>query len=114
VPEKYRNRQLHAHNANVTLMRTTAGELAEIAAWICEKLNRSSGPVRMLLPEGGLSALDAPGQKFHDPEAREALFTAFERNFAASGTHRLLRVPFHINDAGFAAIAESHIRDVMN
>jgi uncharacterized protein (UPF0261 family) len=114
VPEKYRNRLLHAHNANVTLMRTTAGELAEIAAWICEKLNRSSGPVRMLLPEGGLSALDAPGQKFHDPEAREAMFAAFERNFAVSGTHRLLRVPFHINDAGFAAIAESHIRDVMN
>jgi uncharacterized protein (UPF0261 family) len=114
VPEKYRDRLLHAHNANVTLMRTTSGELAEIADWICEKLNRSKGPVRMLLPEGGISALDAPGQKFHDPQAREALFAAFERSFVTSTTHKLLRVPFHINDAGFAAIAESHIRDVMN
>lgn len=114
VPEKYRNRLLHAHNANVTLMRTTSDELIAIAEWICEKLNRSNGPLRMLLPEGGISAMDAPGQKFHDPEAREMLFKAFERNFMASEKHRLIRVPFHINDDGFAAIAEDHIRQTMS
>ena len=27
------------------------------------------GPVRFFLPEGGVSALDAPGKPFHDPEA---------------------------------------------
>lgn len=114
VPEKFRNRLLHAHNANVTLMRTTAEELVEIAGWICEKLNRSKGTVRMLLPEGGLSAMDAPGQKFHDPEARDALFRTLEQNFVTSHAHRLIRVPFHINDAGFVAAAETHIREVMN
>jgi uncharacterized protein (UPF0261 family) len=114
VPEKYRGRLLHAHNANVTLMRTTPDELIAIAEWICEKLNRSSGPVRMLLPEGGVSAMDAPGQKFHDPEAREALFKAFERNFTTSEKHQLIRVPFHINEDGFAAIAEDHIRHTMS
>lgn len=113
VPEKYRKRLLHAHNANVTLMRTTADELAGIAEWISEKLNRSKGPVRMLLPEGGVSAMDAPGQKFHDPEAREALFKAFERSFILSESHRLIRVPFHINDDGFAAVAMEHVRQVM-
>jgi uncharacterized protein (UPF0261 family) len=113
VPEKYRDRLLYAHNANVTLMRTTASELAAIADWISEKLNRSNGPVRLLLPEGGLSALDAPGQKFHDPDAREQLFRAFERSFKRSQTHHLLRVPFHINDEGFANVAEQHIRELM-
>ncbi len=112
VPEKYRNRLLHAHNANVTLMRTTANELVEIAEWICEKLNRSKGQVRMLLPEGGVSAMDAPGQKFHDPEARELLFKAFERSFVVSETHKLIRVPFHINDEGFVAVAERQVREV--
>jgi uncharacterized protein (UPF0261 family) len=113
VPEEYRSRLLHAHNANVTLMRTTASELVEIAEWICGKLNRSKGPVRMLLPEEGVSAMDAPGQKFHDPEAREALFKALERNFVASDCHQLVRVPFHINDEGFATAVEKHVREIM-
>lgn len=113
VPEKYKSRLLHAHNANVTLMRTTADELVTIAGWICEKLNRSKGLVRMLLPEGGISAMDAPGQKFYDPEAREMLFKAFERAFVPSETHRLIRVPYHINDEGFANAAESHVRAII-
>ena len=113
VPAKYRGRLFHAHNANVTLMRTTAAELEEIAAWIAAKLNISKGPVRLLLPEGGVSALDAPGQKFHDPAANAALFNAFERHFAVSANHQLIRVPHHINDAAFAETAERHVRDIM-
>src|SRR5271157_4993013 len=39
VPEKFRRRNLYAHNPQVTLMRTTADECREIGAWIAEKLN---------------------------------------------------------------------------
>ncbi|UYN96517.1 MAG: Tm-1-like ATP-binding domain-containing protein [Enhydrobacter sp.] len=113
VPERYRGRLLHSHNANITLMRTTATELRAIAAWISAKLNASKGPVRLLLPEGGVSMLDAPGQKFHDPAANTALFEAFERHFAASETHRLIRVPHHINDAAFAGVVERQVRDLV-
>ncbi len=113
IPERYKGRLFHAHNANVTLMRTTAAELEMIAAWIAAKLNASSGPVRLLLPEGGVSALDAPGQTFHDPAANAALFAAFERHFVASDTHRLIHVPHHINDAGFVAEAERHVRELI-
>ncbi|MEQ9151731.1 MAG: Tm-1-like ATP-binding domain-containing protein [Parvibaculum sp.] len=113
IPERYRDRLFYAHNANVTLMRTNAEELERIAVWICGKLNASPGPVRLLLPEGGMSALDAPGQKFHDPEANAALFAAFERHLVASSDHRLIRVPHHINDAGFADAVELHVRKLM-
>ncbi len=113
VPDRYRGRLFHAHNANVTLMRTTGEELERIAAWISAKLNASAGPVRLLLPEGGTSMLDAPGQKFHDPAANAALFAAFERYFQTSGTHRLIRVPHHINDAGFVDVAERQVRDLI-
>ncbi len=113
IPEHYRGRLFHAHNANVTLMRTTAAELERIAAWIAAKLNASPGPVRLLLPEGGVSALDAPGETFQDPAANAALFAAFERHFAVSDTHRLIRVPHHINDAGFVAEAERHVRELI-
>lgn len=113
VPASYKGRLFHAHNANVTLMRTTADELVMIAAWIAAKLNASAGPVRLLLPEGGVSALDAPGQKFHDPAANAALFAAFERHFSASDTHHLIRVPHHINDAAFVDVAERHVRELI-
>ncbi|MGE8941583.1 Tm-1-like ATP-binding domain-containing protein [Leptospira interrogans] len=112
IPGKYRGRLFHAHNANVTLMRTTAAELQEIAAWICTKLNASPGPVRMLLPLGGVSMLDAPGQKFYDPDANAALFAAFERFFTASETHRLVSIPHHINAPAFVDAVELEVRDL--
>ena len=114
VPARYRGRLFHAHNANVTLMRTTAEELERIAAWICGKLNASKGPVRMLLPEGGVSMLDAPGEKFHDPAADAALFAAFELHFVRSDSHRLLRVPHHINDTAFVEVVERHVRELVH
>ena len=113
IPAKYKARLFHAHNANVTLMRTTAEELEQIAAWISVKLNASKGPVRLLLPEKGVSALDAAGQKFHDPAANAALFTAFERHFTTSAAHQLIRIPHHINDAAFVEAVEKHVREIV-
>jgi uncharacterized protein (UPF0261 family) len=71
--------------------------------WIGEKLNQMDAPVRFLLPEGGVSALDAPGQAFHDPEADAALFTALEETVRQTSTRRLIRLPDHINEPAFAA-----------
>jgi uncharacterized protein (UPF0261 family) len=113
IPAKYTARLFHVHNANVTLMRTTPEELEQIAAWISAKLNASKGPVRLLLPEKGVSALDAAGQKFHDPSANAALFKAFERHFAKSAAHQLVRVPHHINDAPFVEAVEKHVREIV-
>ena len=113
VPEKYRDRRFVEHNPQVTLMRTTPEENARMGEWIAARINRMQGPVRFLLPEGGVSALDAPGQPFHDPEADRALFDAIERTFEGSAGRRLVRTPHHVNDPAFAdaaagALAEIH------
>ena len=76
VPERYKDRLFYEHNPQVTLMRTTAEENERMGTWIGERLNQMSAPVRFFLPEGGVSALDAPGQAFHDPQADQALFSA--------------------------------------
>lgn len=102
VPERYADRNLYVHNPQITLMRTTAEENAAMGRWIGEKLNRCSGPVRLLLPEGGVSALDAPGQAFHDPEANRALFDALEATLETSDSRKLLRLPYHVNDSEFS------------
>ena len=62
VPPALRTARLHVHNPQVTLMRTTPAESVAIGRWIGEKLNQMDAPVRFFLPEGGVSALDAPGQ----------------------------------------------------
>ena len=102
VPEKYKNRNLYVHNENVTLMRTTPDENVAMGKWIGERLNQCSGPVRFFLPEGGISAIDAPGMPFYDPEADAALFTALEQTVVQTANRRLIRVPQHINDPAFA------------
>jgi uncharacterized protein (UPF0261 family) len=61
-----------------------------------------AGPVRFLIPEGGVSAIDKPGQPFHDAEADRALFAAIESGFRPSSTHRLVKLPLHVNDEAFA------------
>ncbi|TCT09913.1 amino acid/amide ABC transporter ATP-binding protein 2 (HAAT family) [Tepidamorphus gemmatus] len=112
VPAKYAGRVFYQHNPQVTLMRTTAEECAAMGRWIGERLNRMEGPVRFFLPEGGVSALDAPGQPFHDPAAREALFQALEATVRQTPARQLLRVPHNINDPQFAAAIVAAFRSL--
>lgn len=114
VPERFRNRKLYKHNPNVTLMRTTAQENREIGAWIAGKLNACDGPIRFLIPEKGVSALDAPGQAFHDPEADAALFEALETALRQTPQRRLQRLPFHINDPQFSAALVENFRAIVH
>ncbi|MFO1037925.1 MAG: ABC transporter permease [Geminicoccaceae bacterium] len=101
VPEKFKGRRFVVHNPSVTLMRTTRDENRAIGEWIAQRLNRMEGQVRFLLPEGGVSLLDAPGQPFHDPEADAALFEALEANVRQTPRRSLQRVLGNINDPLF-------------
>jgi uncharacterized protein (UPF0261 family)/ABC-type branched-subunit amino acid transport system ATPase component len=113
VPERYRQRKFHVHNPQVTLMRTTPDENERIGKWIGERLNQMDGPVRFFLPEGGVSALDAPGQPFWDTDADAALFRALERTVRETGNRRLIRVKNNINDPEFAAAIVSAFRPLL-
>jgi uncharacterized protein (UPF0261 family) len=112
VPPQFRARRLHVHNANVTLMRTTAEECAAIGRWIGERLNRMEGRVRFLIPEGGVSLLDAPGQPFYDPEADRALFAALAASVRQNANRRLIRLPYNINDPAFAAALVENFQQI--
>ena len=102
VPEKFKNRKLHVHNSQVTLMRTTPDENNAFAEWIANKINRATSPVAVLIPEKGVSALDAEGQPFFDPAADKMLFDAIELNLHQDGIHQVQRHALHINDPRFA------------
>jgi uncharacterized protein (UPF0261 family) len=112
VPAALRRRNLYAHNPQVTLMRTTADECRQIGHWIADKLNACEGQVRLLIPEKGVSALDAPGKPFHDPDADEALFGALETRLRPTDKRRLIRLPLHINDSAFSDALVANFREV--
>lgn len=112
VPEKYRGRRFYEHNPNVTLMRTTADECRLVGEWIGERLSRCEGPVRFLIPEKGVSALDIEGGPFWDPEADRSLFEAIERTIAPTGSRHVERLPFHINDPAFADAVVQAFREI--
>ncbi|MGD8624624.1 MAG: Tm-1-like ATP-binding domain-containing protein, partial [Anaerolineae bacterium] len=71
--EAQRARPLIVHNPNITLIRTTADEMAAIGRLMARRLNEARGPVAVMVPMGGFSYSDRPGQAFYDPEADAAL-----------------------------------------
>ena len=103
VPAQFQGRLLYHHNPQVTLMRTTPADCHVLGTWIAERLNMCPGPVRLLLPEGGISALDAPGAPFHDVAARTALLDALSSTLRQTPQRQIQRLPYHINHPAFAA-----------
>ncbi len=110
VPEKFRGRQFYHHNPHVTLMRTTVEENAQMGAEIGRKLSAASGPVSVLLPGRGVSAIDCAGQPFDDPAARRALFAALRRHAPKVDVREL---DCHINDAQFAIASAERLLELM-
>ena len=110
VPERFEHRKFYHHNSNVTLMRTTADECAQIGTDIGRKLSLAQGPVVVLLPEQGVSAIDLAGQPFDDPVARGALFSALR----ASGPKLAIQtMDCHINDPQFAVAAAGRLLELL-
>ena len=111
VPGRFRGRTFYQHNPQVTLMRTTAAECAEIGRIIAEKLNGSRGPVSVLIPRRAISVISAPGHPFHDPEADEALFGALQGNLRRD--IEVIEMDVAINDLSFAeACARTLLRNM--
>lgn len=100
VPEKFADRKLHVHNPQVTLMRTTAEENAQLGAILAEKLNKASCPTTVVLPLRGVSMIDVEGEDFYDPEADTALYEAIKDHLDPSV--ELIELETDINDEEFA------------
>ncbi|MGA2986701.1 MAG: Tm-1-like ATP-binding domain-containing protein [Terriglobia bacterium] len=111
VPEKYRQRRLYVHNANVTLMRTTPEECALLGRITAEKLNRARGPVVFLMPLRGFSAIDSTNLPFSWPEADRSYLDALKANL--DPRIRLAEIDAHINDEAFARNAANCLLDLL-
>lgn len=106
VPEKFQSRQFYIHNATVTLMRTTPEENRQLGEEVGHKADAAQGPVAILLPLRGVSAIDADGKPFDDPAARQALFAGVR---STKGNVEVIELDSHINDVSFAEAAATKL-----
>jgi len=100
IPPQFRDRLIYQHNPATSLMRTSIKENRQLGEIMARKLSRATGPTVVYIPLGGVSAIDAPGQPFYDPEADRAFVEALKRNLPS----RILVIEkaLHINDPSFA------------
>ena len=100
VVEKYRNRLSSKHGPLVTLISTNVKEIKIMGKVIATKANAAKGPVSILIPLKGFSALDKEGQAFYNPARTEAFVKTVKKNVA--GHVGVVEVDHHINDEEFA------------
>lgn len=98
VPEKYEGRSFYIHNPQVTLMRTTPEECAELGWIIAEKANACASGCEILIPTKAISVISAEGQPFHDGAADDALFSAIRSHAKVP----VSEMEMEINDPAFA------------
>ncbi|MGV3503500.1 MAG: Tm-1-like ATP-binding domain-containing protein [Adhaeribacter sp.] len=111
VPARYRSRQLYSWAPDVTLMRTDEAENRVLGQMLAQKLNRATAPVAVLLPEKGLSQIDAPGGVFFQPDTNKVLFKAIREH--AGKNVPVSTVKAHINDKKFAGKAVQVLLDLI-
>ena len=134
VPERYAGRRLHVHNSEITLVRTSAAESAELGRRMAERVSepaawefagepaggaRTSSPGGVagqrqviLLPSGGLSAIDAEGHPFHDADADAALAAAV-RASADPARVRVVDVAGNIDRAEVGSLAANLLHELI-
>jgi uncharacterized protein (UPF0261 family) len=111
VPTKFQGRNFYPHNPQVTLMRTTPDECAQLGRIVAEKLNLSKGPVTLLIPKKAISVISAPGQKFHDPVADGALFDSLKSKLRRD--IEVIEMDCEINEPRFAeACANTILKNI--
>ena len=112
VPAQFSGRLFYEHNPTVTLMRTTAGEMAELGVRVGRKAAGARGPTEVFWPDRGVSALDADGQPFYDPAADEACREALDRELTAAGL-TLHRMDANVNHPAFAAAMADRLHQMI-
>jgi uncharacterized protein (UPF0261 family) len=111
VPPQFEGRNLYVHNPTITLMRTTAGECAELGRTIGRKLSGATGPTVLFVPLKGVSMIAVEGQVFHDPDADAALLSGLHETLG--DTVEVHEVETDINDPDFAIAMADRLHELI-
>ena len=113
VPKEFADRKFFVHNETVTLMRTTAAECSLLGREVGRKLAAAAGPTVLVIPRGGVSALDAEGMPFRDEVADAALFDAVREAVVGSAV-TVVEEDANINDHDLAVRAADRLHELVS
>lgn len=111
VPEKYLNRKTHYHNPYNTNIRATKDELKKTAEVMAQKLNKSQGPVVVMIPLQGFSENGRKGNVLYEPDTDAAFIKSLEEHLEPKV--RVIKIEANINDQEFSESAAQVMQELM-
>jgi len=100
LPERFKGRLTKPHNDISSGVQASVEEMVAVAKIMAEKLNRSHGPVIVVIPEQGFFVYDSPGQPLYYPDGRKAFIETLQEDLRPG--IEFIRMDCHINDPEYA------------
>jgi len=111
LPAQYRGRKILVHTPTITLVRTSAEEMEQVARLIAGRLAVSTGPAAVILPLRAFGWFSREGQALHDPESDRAFVETF-RAHAPAGV-QVVELDTHLNDPAVGEMAVRLMREMV-
>lgn len=99
MPDRLKGRKIHPHDIRFCV-RMGPDEMKQFAQIIGEKLNRSKGPIHVLIPKKGWSEADKAGMELFDPKT-DQIFVEELRKIMTPKIP-IEEIDFHISEPAFA------------
>ncbi len=109
--EGFGDRKIYSHSSDFALVRTTKDEMIRLGKVFAQKLNSARGPVEIIYPKLGFSAVNARGRELYDPEADRAFLETLKKNL--TNKIPLREREAHINDSNFARFAANRLIELI-
>jgi len=108
---EHKGRRRYDLDKSRTWLRMTPNELKEVSEVFAEKLNKSFGLVKVVIPLKGWSSIDSPGRPTYDPE-EDAIFIR-ELGRRLKKEIEVIQVDANMEDPEFAKAVISAALDVL-
>jgi len=103
LPEDINTRKYMFHNSEIAHIKLFRDEIVQVGEIIAERLNKSRGPVTMIIPLRGFRQSTLPGEVLYDPEVDAALIEVLHKGLKPH--IKVIDVDANINDLRFSQAA---------
>jgi len=111
LPARYRGRKTMVHTPTISLVRTSADEMARVARLIAGRLAESTGPAAVILPLRAFGWFSREGQPLYEPESDRAFVETFKAH-APAGVP-LVELDTHLNDPEVGQVAVRLMKEML-
>ena len=111
-PDEYKNRPIYDHNPEFALVRLNTGEMLQVADYLADCANQSTGPIEIIIPTEGYSIPNVPGGVFWD----RAADAKFEERLIAKTRNDIWieKLPMHVNSREFGVATAQRFISLLN